>query len=97
MKVSYLPMLAEHYAISILKKSKRLIESTILPVEPGRKGECTRCAACCKISFRCIFLKKKNECAIYPIRPPNCRKFPRRRIDLTEVNTCGFYWPNGDR
>jgi Fe-S-cluster containining protein len=69
--------------------------TSILPVEKGRSGECNNCGACCKLPFRCIFLKtaadEKEYCSIYKVRPPNCRKFPRTPDELELVKTeCGF-------
>ncbi len=75
-------------------KLKRTFTS-LLPIEDGRNGECNNCGACCRLPFRCIFLKtapdKKEYCSIYKVRPPNCRKFPRTREEHELVKSeCGY-------
>ncbi len=75
-------------------KLKRTFTS-LLPIEEGRQGECNNCGACCRLPFRCIFLKEKEDgkeyCSIYAVRPPNCRKFPRSREEHALVkDVCGF-------
>ena len=59
-----------------------------------RKGECTRCGACCKILFRCPFLKEENDqysCGIYGQHFNQCRIFPLVPQDLKELEQpCGF-------
>ena len=61
-------------------KIKRTLTS-MLAVDENRTGNCSECGACCKLPVRCVFLKTeedgKEQCSIYTIRPPNCRKFPR--------------------
>ena len=79
-------------------KIERLFTS-ILPVDKNRTGECNNCGACCHLPFRCSFLKTaedgKEYCSIYTIRPPNCRKFPRTKQQLSHVKeTCGFSFDN---
>lgn len=64
-----------------------------------RYGECTpdKCsdlngvvgAACCKLDYKCPFLKEEN-CKIYNFRAPNCRVFPRSPDDLKLVKNCGY-------
>jgi len=69
--------------------------TSLLPVDKNRTGECNNCGACCRLPFRCIFLKSaeagKEYCSIYKFRPPNCRKFPRslEQYNLVE-STCSF-------
>lgn len=63
-----------------------------MPVRKGRKGECEGCGDCCRLPFKCFFLSDENKCRIYALRPPQCRKFPRTKKDLTEVDSCGFAW-----
>lgn len=80
--------------MTMLKKLHRTA-TAVLPVHRGRKGSCNGCGACCKLPFRCTFLKEKEDgsyfCGIYQIRPPNCRKFPRTADDLKLVqDTCSF-------
>ena len=57
-----------------------------------RRGECRRCGDCCRISFRCPFLKGGNSCIIYERRPLPCRIFPADERDLRDVPTCTFYF-----
>ena len=78
----------------MLKKVQRTATS-LLPVEAGRTGSCNGCGDCCKLPFRCQFLKEKADgsffCGIYHVRPPNCRKFPRTPGDLELVKeNCGY-------
>jgi hypothetical protein len=65
-----------------------------LPVSPKRKGRCAQCGACCKLPNVCLFLKTdgdgKGRCAIYPIRPLNCRKYPRTESEHITQDTCGY-------
>ncbi len=82
----------------MIPKLKRTITS-LLPVEKSRTGECNGCGDCCKLPFRCGFLKDKEDgtyaCAIYSIRPPNCRKFPRSRAQWETVKeNCGYSFPD---
>lgn len=75
-------------------KLKRTFTS-LLSIEEGRSGSCNNCGACCRLPFRCIFLKtspdEKEYCSIYAVRPPNCRKFPRSREEYELVKeVCGF-------
>lgn len=70
-----------------------------------RRGMCRHCGACCKLAHKCLHLKTRPDgtsyCAIYKVRPPNCRAFPIDPIDLRErdiINPdipCG-YWFEGD-
>ena len=67
-------------------KIKRTITS-ILPVDQARQGTCNNCGSCCKLPYRCTFLKVaedgKEYCSIYIVRPLNCRKFPRIPEDIS--------------
>jgi hypothetical protein len=67
-----------------------------------RLGECGRCAACCKLLFKCPFLDESGPiamCSIHDRRPDNCRFFPIDPRDLADrdfvdpANPCGFYFP----
>jgi len=82
---------------NLIEKFRRFGESFLF-VERGRKGHCDfrKCkAACCRLPFRCPFLKKDLSCAIYKIRPLNCRKFPRTRRDWALVKErCSFRFNN---
>ncbi len=78
----------------MINKFKRTITS-IIPVEKGRSGSCNGCGDCCSLPKRCTFLTTdntgNNRCSIYKIRPPNCRKFPRDKSQLSLVEeNCGF-------
>lgn len=49
----------------------------------GDKGH-----ACCKLNYRCPLLTE--GCAIYKLRPLNCRVFPQVDNDLKLVKNCGY-------
>jgi len=74
-------------------KAKRTITAT-LPVSERRRDQCINCGACCKLPNACPFIKPgedgKEFCAIYPIRPLNCRKYPRTESELVTRDTCGY-------
>jgi len=76
------------------QKLKRTITS-FLPIDSARKGTCNRCGECCKLPNVCPFLGFDSEnlaiCKIYPIRPLNCRKYPRTK-DEQVCFSCGFYF-----
>ncbi|OGZ35497.1 MAG: hypothetical protein A3A94_02670 [Candidatus Portnoybacteria bacterium RIFCSPLOWO2_01_FULL_43_11] len=78
---------------SLFAKIKRTLFS-ILPVSQKRKGECVDCGECCKLFNVCPFLKYKSDnksyCAIYKIRPLNCRKYPRTASEFVTSDTCGY-------
>lgn len=66
-----------------------------------RKGECHRCAACCKLLFICPYLTMKNgivECKIHSRKFKACRFFPIDEADLRDRDIvspekkCGFYF-----
>jgi Fe-S-cluster containining protein len=78
----------------MIPKLKRTL-TALLPVDKKRSGECNGCGDCCKLPFRCMFLKEtedgKARCSIYSVRPPNCRKFPRNKAQWEPVKeNCGF-------
>lgn len=71
-----------------------------------REGTCGRCAACCKLLFRCPFLDESSglpTCSIHDRRPDNCRFFPIDPRDLADrdlidpTNPCGFSFPSQQR
>jgi len=67
----------------------------ILPIDKRRKGNCNQCGECCRLPFKCSFLKTddtgKSVCAAYKFRPLNCRKFPRTELQIKQVKTfCGY-------
>ena len=60
-----------------------------------RRGECTRCGACCKILVRCPFLIEEPgpsyKCAIYGEHFNQCRIYPLVPQDLQEIEEpCGY-------
>jgi uncharacterized protein len=76
-----------------LAKTRRTA-TCLLPVSDKRKGHCVNCGACCKLPNVCLFLKKgpgdKVFCSVYPIRPLNCRKYPRTEAEFITEETCGY-------
>lgn len=76
-----------------LAKVKRIVTS-VLPVAKNRKGTCMGCGSCCKLPNVCPFLRTNGEgdchCAIYPLRPLNCRKYPRAESEFLTADRCGF-------
>jgi len=70
--------------------------TAFLPIEKGRQGKCIRCGACCKLPNPCPFLdfdeQGKALCTIYPIRPLNCRKYPRSKAEHITEDTCGLHF-----
>ncbi len=65
----------------------------------SRTGGCAQCGTCCRLPFRCGFLREsqgKMHCSAYRFRPPNCRIFPidtRDHRDRDRVNAsvrCGY-------
>lgn len=66
----------------------------ILPIDPSRRGQCNRCGDCCRLPVRCPFLDFDEEglaiCKIYPVRPLNCRKYPRTESEQVNREKCGF-------
>lgn len=69
-----------------------------LPVAKNRRGKCIGCGACCKLPNKCPFLRFKQNgksyCAIYPIRPLSCRKYPRTESEHITKETCGYWFIN---
>ncbi len=62
--------------------------TAFLPVDEKRDGFCLNCGRCCQFVFRCPFYDGEG-CAIYAVRPPQCRKYPRIREESI-VPGCGF-------
>jgi uncharacterized protein len=81
---------------SIIKKIERTFTSLILPVEKCRNGECQQCGACCQLSYPCPFLKHREDkstfCAVYAMRPPQCRKYPRSKRECETGEGCGYHF-----
>jgi Fe-S-cluster containining protein len=79
----------------MLNKLKRFTTS-LLPIDPGRRGECNRCGACCKLPFPCPFLRFDDQglssCAVYLVRPPSCRKYPRIAAENLTPEQCGYHF-----
>jgi len=77
----------------MLNKLKRFTTS-LLPIDPTRQGECNRCGACCKLPYPCPFLRFDDDglssCAVYHVRPPSCRKYPRTADENLTPEQCGF-------
>lgn len=74
----------------------RRFSTSLLPVDSSRRGECNRCGACCKLPFPCPFLRFDEEglssCAVYHLRPPSCRKYPRTASEHITQDQCGYYF-----
>lgn len=83
----------------MLNKTKRLLTS-LLPVDPERTGACNRCGACCKLPYPCPFLRFDDQglsrCAVYAIRPPSCRKYPRVAAEQMTPRECGYSFASAD-
>jgi len=80
---------------SMKKKIKRVMTS-LLPVASNRRGECNRCGECCKLPYKCPFLRYDegglSSCAVYRFRPPSCRKYPRAEAESSIPVSCGYYF-----
>lgn len=76
-------------------KLKRAFTS-LLPIDPGRRGACNRCGACCSLPVPCPFLRFDEQglssCSVYHARPPSCRKYPRTAAENVTPATCGYYF-----
>lgn len=76
-------------------KIKRTFTS-VLPVSKRRRGRCVHCGACCKLPNPCPFIKSNGDgkiyCSVYPLRPLNCRKYPRTESELITADTCGYHF-----
>lgn len=76
-------------------KLKRF-STSLLPIDSSRRGECNRCGACCKLPFPCPFLRFDDQglssCAVYHLRPPSCRKYPRTASEHITQDQCGYYF-----
>jgi len=74
--------------------------TSVLPVAQQRRGQCIQCGACCKLPNVCPFLKSNGDgriyCRIYPLRPLNCRKYPRTPSEHITADTCGFRFEDGE-
>jgi len=78
-------------------KGVRFATSLLLPVDKDRRGECLNCGACCMFLFKCPFLTPAEggrgafKCIVYPIRPLQCRKYPRTRQEQIH-HPCGYHF-----
>lgn len=85
----------------MIQKLARTVTS-VLPVDKDRTGNCNQCGECCKLPFKCFFLRTDNEgkyyCAAYKFRPLNCRKFPRSRNQIVPViHKCGYTFKEDEK
>ena len=89
----------ERVTLQARGKVRRIIQAQLIPDAVAaraarRQGECNRCGECCKILFRCPFLKTLDNgeysCRIYESRFAPCRHFPVDTRDLREVTNCSF-------
>ena len=62
--------------------------TALLPIDEERSGSCLKCGKCCRFAFDCPFYDGE-ECAIYSMRPPQCRKYPRTEAESI-VPSCGY-------
>lgn len=78
----------------------------IREMEMRRRGECGRCGACCKLLYRCPFLREEEGlavCSIHNRRPANCRIFPVDPEDLADRDEvmpdhpCGYAFEESDQ
>ncbi len=93
--------------ISLMKlqacgKVRRFVQSQFRKQEvhdlvAQRQGECDRCGECCRILFRCPFLRADGKggslCSIYDRRFEQCRHYPIQLRDLREVGKCSYTFP----
>ncbi len=79
-----------------MKRKLERLATSLLPVAPSRRGSCNRCGECCKLPYPCPFLRYDRAglslCAVYPVRPPSCRKYPRTAQENLTTETCGYYF-----
>ncbi len=78
-------------------KVRRFVQATTQDTDAmlaARRGECDRCGGCCKILFRCPFLREDPEgnsaCRIYEQRFAQCRLYPIQPRDMLEVERCTY-------
>ena len=92
---------ARFRALQIRGKIRRFIRSNVYTRDNDqllakRRGECTRCGACCKILLKCPFLQETDgefSCEIYGEHFAQCRVFPLVPQDLREIEEdCGYYF-----
>lgn len=88
-------MLSKHTFVHMLNKLKR-VATSLLPIDPNRQGDCVRCGDCCKLPYPCPFLRMDDQglssCAVYHLRPPSCRKYPRVASEQLTPEKCGYFF-----
>ena len=76
-----------------LKSANVIIEEVTENIKKD-EDRCVHCGACCRLPNDCRFIKTNGDgkiyCAAYPIRPLNCRKYPRTESELITADTCGY-------
>ena len=87
-------------SLQLRGKARRFVQASLSRQDHDallarRRGECKRCGGCCKLAFRCPFLRTDAEgqtsCRIYGLRFAQCRLFPLHAADLRELRgECGF-------
>jgi len=62
-----------------------------------RKGQCARCAMCCRVFLHCPFLHE-NTCTVYHKRFDQCKAFPIDERDVALIRKmggrCGYSFRN---
>jgi hypothetical protein len=83
-----------------MKNKLKRFATSLLPVSINRRGGCNRCGECCKLPYPCPFLRYDenglSSCAVYSLRPPSCRKYPRTDAENLTPATCGYYFVMAD-
>ncbi len=88
-------------ALQLQGKVRRFFRASVFTMENERllamrRGECTRCGACCKILLRCPFLDEVDgqySCSIYGKHFAQCQIFPLVPKDLKELEEpCGYHF-----
>ena len=84
-------------------KIRRFYKATFRPRASAklvelRHGDCNRCGRCCKILFRCPFLREDGDtysCRIYGYHFSACKLFPLEQRDINELGgDCTYYFTN---
>lgn len=79
-----------------MKNKIKRFATSFLPVSEERRGDCNRCGECCKLPYPCPFLRYDEQglsrCAVYSLRPPSCRKYPRIASENLTPESCGYYF-----
>ena len=69
--------------------------TSVLPVDKSRTGSCNQCGECCKLPFKCSFLKiaedGSSSCQVYNRKQQAVQNIPRTQSQLEPViDVCGF-------